>query len=80
MFGFSTDERVKTARNKHFMNIPVDIWVQSPNVYSFKMCMAKLVTEGKGWWKSVQCLCMADVVDLACPLALSSREHEVSPI
>ena len=41
--------------------------------------MAKLVTEGKGWWKSVQCLIMADVVDLTCSLALSLREHEVSP-
>ena len=41
--------------------------------------MAKLVTDGKGWWKSVQCLSMADMVDLACSLALSPREHEVSP-
>ena len=40
--------------------------------------MAKLVTEGKGWWESVQCLCMADVVDLECSLALSPRECEVS--
>ena len=34
----------------------------------FSSIIAKLVTEGKGWWKSVQCLCMADFVDLACSL------------
>ena len=44
----------------------------------FLSIMAKLA-EGKGWCKSVQCLCMADIVDLACSLALFPREHEVSP-
>ena len=36
--------------------------------------------EGRGWWKSLQCFSMADVVDLECSLTLSPRALEVSPI
>ena len=42
--------------------------------------MAKLETDGKGWWWSVQCLWIADVVDLECSLALFPRDLEVSPM
>ena len=42
--------------------------------------MLKFSTEGRGWWKSVQCLSMADVLDLECSLALSPRVLHVSPM
>ena len=42
--------------------------------------MLKSVMEGKGWWKSLQCLSMAKVVDLECSLTLSPRALDVSPI
>ena len=35
--------------------------------------MLKSVMEGKGWWKSLQHLSMAKVVDLECSLTLSPR-------
>ena len=40
--------------------------------------MLKLVMDGKGWWKSVQCLSMAEVVNLECSLTLSLRALDVS--
>ena len=42
--------------------------------------MLKFLIEGKGWWKSVQCLSMADVFDLECSLTLSPRDLDVSPM
>ena len=42
--------------------------------------MLKSVIEGIGWWKSLQCLSMAEVVDLECSLTLSPRALEVSPM
>ena len=42
--------------------------------------MLKSVMEGRGWWKSLQCLSMAEVVDLECSLTLSPRALEVSPM
>ena len=42
--------------------------------------MLKSSMEGRGWWKSLQCFSMADVVDLECSLTLSPRALEVSPI
>ena len=41
--------------------------------------MLKFLIEGKGWWKSVQCLSMADVFNLQCSLILSPRDLDVSP-
>ena len=35
---------------------------------------------GRGWWKSLQCLSMAEVVDLECSLTFSPRALEVSPM
>ena len=35
--------------------------------------MLKSEMEGNGWWKSLQCLSMAEVVDLECSLTLSPR-------
>ena len=35
MFRFSTNEGVKTVRDRHFTNISIEIWVQSSNVYGF---------------------------------------------
>ena len=35
MFGFGTNEGVKTVWNRHYTNIPVEIWVQFSNVYGF---------------------------------------------
>ena len=35
MFGFSTNEGVKAVWDGHFTDIPVEIWVQSLNVYGF---------------------------------------------
>ena len=40
--------------------------------------MLKSSMEGRGWWKSLQCFSMADVVDLECSLTLSPRALEVS--
>ena len=40
--------------------------------------MLKSEMEGNGWWKSLQCLSMAEVVDLECSLTLSPRALEVS--
>ena len=40
--------------------------------------MLKSLIEGKGWWKSLQCFSMAEVVDLECSLTLSPRALEVS--
>ena len=42
--------------------------------------MLKSLMEGRGWWKSLQCFSMADVVDLECSLTLLPRALEVSPI
>ena len=42
--------------------------------------MLKSSMEGRGWWKSLQCFSIADVVDLECSLTLSPRALEVSPI
>ena len=42
--------------------------------------MLKSEMEGRGWWKSLQCLSMAEVVDLECSLTLSPRALEVSPM
>ena len=42
--------------------------------------MLKSEIEGSGWWKSLQCLSMAEVVDLECSLTLSPRALDVSPI
>ena len=42
--------------------------------------MLKSSMEGRGWWKSLQCFSMADVVDLECSLTLSPKALEVSPI
>ena len=42
--------------------------------------MLKSEMEGNGWWKSLQCLSMAEVVDLECSLTLSPRALEVSPM
>ena len=44
----------------------------------FLSIMLKSVMEGNGWWKSVQCLSMAEVEDLQCSLTLSPRALEVS--
>ena len=41
--------------------------------------MLKFSIEDKGWWKSVQCLSMADMFDLECSLTLSPRDLDVSP-
>ena len=41
--------------------------------------MLKFLIEGKVWWKSVQCLSMADVFNLECFLTLSPRDLDVSP-
>ena len=35
--------------------------------------MLKSEMEGKGWWKSLQCLSMAKVVDLECSLTLLTK-------
>ena len=40
--------------------------------------MLKLLMDGNGWWKSLQCLSMAKVVDLECSLTLLPRVLEVS--
>ena len=42
--------------------------------------MLKSKMEGNGWWKSLQCLSMAEVVDLECSLTLLPRALDVSPI
>ena len=42
--------------------------------------MLKSSIEGRGWWKSLQCFSMAEVVDLECSLTLSPRALEVSPM
>ena len=42
--------------------------------------MLKSEMEGYGWWKSLQCLSMAEVVDLECSLTLSPRALDISPI
>ena len=42
--------------------------------------MLKSEMEGNGWWKSLQCLSMAEVVDLECSLTLLPRALDVSPI
>ena len=90
MFRFSTNDGVKTVWNRHFTNISVEIWVQSSNVYGFLglssylrgICVnnAEVFDWGQGWWKSVQCLSMADVFNLECSLTLSPRNLEVSPM
>ena len=35
MFGFGTNEGVKTVWNRHLTNISVEIWIQPLNVYGF---------------------------------------------
>ena len=40
--------------------------------------MLKLEMEGKGWWWSVQCFCMVELVNLECSLTLSSRTLYIS--
>ena len=40
--------------------------------------MLKSLMDGSGWWKSLQCLSMAEVVDLECSLTLLPRALEVS--
>ena len=35
--------------------------------------MLKLLMDGSGWWKSLQCLSMAEVVDLECSLTLFAK-------
>ena len=42
--------------------------------------MLKSLMDGNGWWKSLQCLSMAEVVDLECSLTLLPRVLEVSPM
>ena len=42
--------------------------------------MLKSSMEGRGWWKSLQCFSMADVVALECSLTLSPRALDVSPM
>ena len=42
--------------------------------------MLKPKMEGNRWWKSLQCLSMAKVVDLECSLTLSPRALDVSLI
>ena len=42
--------------------------------------MLKSLMEGSGWWKSLQCLSMAEVVDLGCSFTLSPRALDVSPM
>ena len=79
---------VKVVWNGHFINISVEIWVQCLNVYGLfglpgnlggiLINYVKLEMEGKGWWKSVQCLSMAEVEDLQCSLTLSPRALDVS--
>ena len=75
----------------HFTNIPVETRVQSPYVVQSPLAshviregslsmMLKSEMEGKGWWKSLQCLSMAEVVDLECSLTLLPRALDVSPI
>ena len=41
--------------------------------------MVKLLMEGCGWWWSIQCFRIADVLDLECSLTLSPRALDVSP-
>ena len=50
------------------------IWEESLSI------ILKFLIEGKGWWKSVQCLSMADVLNLEFSLTLSPRDLEVSPM
>ena len=43
------------------------IWMASHVIWEGSLSMMlKSVMEGKGWWKSLQCLSMAKVVDLDC--------------
>ena len=42
--------------------------------------MLKSEMEGSGWWWSLQCLSMAEVVDLECSLTLSPRALDISPM
>ena len=42
--------------------------------------MLKSEMEGNGWWKSLQYLSMAEVVDLEFSLTLSPRALDVSPM
>ena len=37
--------------------------------------MLKFLIEGKGWWQSVQCLSMANVVNLECSLTAQQRSQ-----
>ena len=41
--------------------------------------MVKLLMEGNGWWWSIQCFRIVDVLDLECSLTLSLRAWDVSP-
>ena len=41
---------------------------------------AKVSDGCSGWWKSLQCLSIAEVIDLECSLTLSPRALEVSPM
>ena len=45
------------------------IWEESLSI------ILKFSIEGKGWWKSVQCLSMADVLNLECSFYLCFFEH-----
>ena len=42
--------------------------------------MLKSVMDGSGWWKSLQFLSIAEVVDLECSLTLLPRVLEVFPM
>ena len=42
--------------------------------------MLTSLMDGSGWWKSLQCSSMAEVVDLECSLTLLPRVLEVSPM
>ena len=39
--------------------------------------MLKFETDGRGWWKSVQCLSMAEVEDLQCSFTHSPRAQRI---
>ena len=90
MFGFSTNEGVKAVWDGHFTNVLAEIWVQSLNVYGFfglssdlrgiLVNYAKVIDGGQRVEKSVQCLSVAEVLDLECSLTLFPRAHDISPM
>ena len=74
----------------HFTNILIETRVQPSYMNGFfglsgdlkgsLSMMLKLEMEGSGWLKSLQCLSIAEVVDLECSLTLLPRALEVSPM